>query len=641
MALVKTSSLLRKPRKKPDAEPRGAVPTPVKRRVAKALPQSSVETAAERIGSAAHELASGVAESASAAEELRRALEQIAAAAEESAGASFELLAAIGAMTAAFGQARIWAEGCQSQSLGLQTLLTEAAKQIDLSVVAVDGNAQRQLRAVQVISSLEQQAESIGQIMRTVADVSDQTGLLALNAAIEAARAGDHGRGFAVVADEVRILAETSERRAREVQDLAGKIIEYVRSIAARFRESANHAVEKADEGRGVAAQLEQARTALQVMVKGSQEVLASAIQANTAAAEAQIGAESVSSAATEQSAAAAQAQSAVQQQSVALDQSRRTAEALAALAEDLHSSGNVAQLAGQFGAAAEELSATVQELSGAASEILTAMDQISRGAQLQAAATQQASSAMSQIQKAAVNSGKNSRASVAQMDEILARLRASRAAVTRLTAGVADGLVSARAVLTDVEALEGAGRRIGKIVDALDVVAVQTTMLAVSGSVEAARAGDLGQGFALVSTDIRNLARESSENAERIEDLVQIIQDQVSTVRRDLDQLVAILDKEVQANTILDDRLAEVETSAVSLRATNEDIARSADAISASVSEVASGTQQIAAAAQETGTASAQAAISARQQSQGVEDLAAAVEEIALLAEELQKSGR
>src|SRR3954454_24962120 len=180
MALVKTSSLIRKPRKKPDAELHGPVPTPVKRRAAKALPHSSVETAAERIGSAAHELASGVAESASAAEELRRALEQIAAAAEESAGASFESLAAIGAMTAAFGQARVWAEGCQSQSLGLQTLLTEAAKQIDLSVVAVDGNAQRQLRAVKVISGLEQQAESIGQIMRTVADVSDQTGLLAL-----------------------------------------------------------------------------------------------------------------------------------------------------------------------------------------------------------------------------------------------------------------------------------------------------------------------------------------------------------------------------------------------------------------------------------------------------------------------------
>ena len=82
MALVKTSSLLRKPRKKPDAEPHGPVPTPVRRRPAKPLPQSSVETAAERIRSAAHhELASGVAKSASAAEELRRALEQIAAAA--------------------------------------------------------------------------------------------------------------------------------------------------------------------------------------------------------------------------------------------------------------------------------------------------------------------------------------------------------------------------------------------------------------------------------------------------------------------------------------------------------------------------------------------------------------------------------
>ena len=37
--------------------------------------------------------------------------------------------------------------------------------------------------------------------------------------------------------------------------------------------------------------------------------------------------------------------------------------------------------------------------------------------------------------------------------------------------------------------------------------MAVQTTMLAVSGSVEAARAGDAGRGFAGVSRAIRNLA--------------------------------------------------------------------------------------------------------------------------------------
>jgi methyl-accepting chemotaxis protein len=64
---------------------------------------------------------------------------------------------------------------------------------------------------------------SIGDIVKAVARIADQTNLLALNAAIEAARAGKHGKGFAVVADEVRTLAETSEKSAKQIQDLVAR----------------------------------------------------------------------------------------------------------------------------------------------------------------------------------------------------------------------------------------------------------------------------------------------------------------------------------------------------------------------------------------------------------------------------------
>ena len=68
---------------------------------------------------------------------------------------------------------------------------------------------------------------------------------------------------------------------------------------------------------------------------------------------------------------------------------------------------------------------------------------------------------------------------------------------------------------------MEGISRSVDKIVDGIGMVSIQTNMLAVNGSVEAARAGDFGKGFAVVSKDIRSLARDSGENAGRIKDTV------------------------------------------------------------------------------------------------------------------------
>ena len=177
----------------------------------------------ERIAAATEELASGITQSASAAEELRRAMEQIASGAEEAASASQQTLAVATTTAATLAQARDRAESARRRTETLQGQLVETSNQIGAWANNIKHNGERQAGSVSIIEQLSQQAASIGDVTKTVGHVSDQTNLLALNAAIEAARAGDHGRGFAVVADEVRALAETSEKSAREAQNLAGR----------------------------------------------------------------------------------------------------------------------------------------------------------------------------------------------------------------------------------------------------------------------------------------------------------------------------------------------------------------------------------------------------------------------------------
>ena len=120
---------------------------------------------------------------------------------------------------------------------------------------------------------------------------------------------------------------------------------------------------------------------------------------------------------------------------------------------------------------------------------------------------------------------------------------------IGELSAGVTRSLETTRQSLGLIAGLEGVSRSVDKIVDGIGMVSIQTNMLAVSGSVEAARAGDFGKGFAVVSKDIRSLARDSGDNAGRIKDTVRAIQDQIATVRRELEQIIAAAEAENQKN--------------------------------------------------------------------------------------------
>ncbi|RZT09730.1 methyl-accepting chemotaxis sensory transducer with TarH sensor [Duganella sp. CF402] len=76
--------------------------------------------------------------------------------------------------------------------------------------------------------------------------------------------------------------------------------------------------------------------------------------------------------------------------------------------------------------------------------------------------------------------------------------------------------------VVSTMNAINEASRRIADITTVIDGLAFQTNILALNAAVEAARAGEQGRGFAVVASEVRTLAQRSGDAAREIKLLIE-----------------------------------------------------------------------------------------------------------------------
>jgi len=101
----------------------------------------------------------------------------------------------------------------------LTSSINEISRQVNQAANIAGEAVSEAERTNIMVTSLNEAASKIGDVVGLINDIAGQTNLLALNATIEAARAGDAGKGFAVVASEVKNLAAQTAKATEEISE--------------------------------------------------------------------------------------------------------------------------------------------------------------------------------------------------------------------------------------------------------------------------------------------------------------------------------------------------------------------------------------------------------------------------------------
>jgi len=166
---------------------------------------------------------------------------------------------------------------------------------------------------------------------------------------------------------------------------------------------------------------------------------------------------------------------------------------------------------------------------------------------------------------------------STAEMTSTIGEIARNSESARRITH---DATVQARIITEQITLMGDSAREIGKVTEAIGAISSQTNLLALNASIEAARAGSAGKGFAIVASEIKALAQQTATATEDIKRRISVVQSSTAAGVSEVKKVSQVI---FEVSEIVTSIAAAIEEQATATR----DIARNVAEASLGVTDV------------------------------------------------------
>lgn len=234
----------------------------------------------------------------------------------------------------------------------------------------------------------------------------------------------------------------------------------------------------------------------------------------------------------------------------------------------------DISELSREMKSGIEDIHKELEKLNGASKATKDAMQEVSTGAadtaevvQKQIMQTEAIQNKVDRVNQAVTGISEN-------MAHTLQALEEGKQDVEVLVQKTEASVQNGADVAGKLETLDKYMSEMHSIVELINGITSQTSLLALNASIEAARAGEAGKGFAVVASEITGMATQTQEATEHITELIRNVSSAISEVVDVIYQMISGINEEKQSTANTADSFRVIQTNTFAIRDNIEHLA-------------------------------------------------------------------